>query len=329
MRHNYNSQIVGLGHYVPSQHIPNSQLEEMLQLERGFIERRTGIKARYWVRENETLVDLAERASSIALQNANIANDEIALTILATSTPDRLLPPTAPLLAHRLGLTHSGAFDLAGACCGFLYALTIADAFVRAQRKSVLLVAANILSRRINFGERESAILFSDAAGAVVLKPTPDQSKGILSVNFVADGGGYDLISISAGGSERPFSPMIAASEYQMSLSDGRLVFSKAVKMMVECAEKAVNEAAIKINDIDRFLPHQANLRMIEKTAKNLGMPLAKTITTITEYGNASAASMPLSLAVENQHKPFVAGEKILLTAAGAGMTGGALLFAV
>src|SRR3984957_4641575 len=166
------SRIAGLGHYVPERRVENAEIEARLGLESGWIERRTGIRARRWAAPHEALTDLAMKAGDMALDDAGIARDDVALTLLATSTPDHLLPPSAPLLTHQLGLSNSGAIDLTGACSGFLYALALADGFVRTQGKPVLIVAANILSRRINPEERDSAVLFADAAGAMVLAPS-------------------------------------------------------------------------------------------------------------------------------------------------------------
>ncbi|APO69851.1 beta-ketoacyl-acyl-carrier-protein synthase domain-containing protein (plasmid) [Rhizobium gallicum] len=160
------SHMAGFGHAVPKRRVDNAEIEFRLGLEAGWIERRTGIRTRHWAGEGETLSRLAASAGRMALENAQIARDDIALTLRATSTPDHLLPPSAPLLAYDLGLAESGAIDLAGACSGFLYALALADSFVRVHRRCVLVVAANILSRRINPAERASAVLFADAAGA-------------------------------------------------------------------------------------------------------------------------------------------------------------------
>lgn len=320
------SEIRGMGHYVPSQCIDNAQIESWLNLEPGWVERRTGIKTRHWANENESLVDLALHASQAALRQANIPLSEIGLAILATSTPDRLLPPSAPLLAHRLGLTNAGAFDLAGACSGFLYALTVADGFARTQNKPVLIVAANILSRRINLNEQNSAVLFADAAGAMVIAPSPDMSKGILGVTLLSDGSHYDLLTIEAGGSEKPFHPETPSSSYKMTMRDGQTVFSKAVDLMVNCAQQALAEAQLQPCDIQHFLPHQGNVRITDCVSKKLGIPLGKTIPTLISYGNPSAASIPLSLSMTQQAHPYLAGEKLLLTAAGAGMMGGAMV---
>jgi 3-oxoacyl-[acyl-carrier-protein] synthase-3 len=323
------SRMAGFGHAVPSRCVDNAEIEASLGLEAGWIERRTGIRTRYWAHEGDTLSGLAARAGRMALEDAEIGSAEIALTLLATSTPDHLLPPSAPLLAHRLGLVRSGAIDLAGACSGFLYALTLADGFVRTHGRAVLVVAANILSRRINPVERASAVLFADAAGAVVLKPCKEAQRGLLSAYLVADGGGYDLIQIAAGGSSQPFSADTSAEEVLMTMRDGREVFSRAVMLMTETSKRVLHEAGMTAADIDRFVPHQANARMFDAVCGNLGINRQKTVRTIESFGNSSAATIPLSLSITNAERSFLQGETLLLTAAGAGMSGGAVVYRV
>jgi 3-oxoacyl-[acyl-carrier-protein] synthase-3 len=323
------SQLAGFGHYVPSNRIDNSQLENLFHLESGQIEQRTGIKARRWVSEDELLVDIAEKAGRSAIENATVSRHEIALTILATSTPDHLLPPTAPLLAHRLSLHHSCAYDLSGACSGFLHALVMADGFVRTQKKAALIVAANILSRRINLTEYNSAVLFGDAAGAIIIKPSTDPTKGILGMSFLLDGSNYDLISISAGGSKKPFNPEIPQDDHKIKLRGGPAVFTQAVKMMAQCASQAMINADLSSGDIQYFIPHQANSRITKNTADKLGIPSEKIISIVDEYGNSSSAGIPLALSITHQTKLFVTGEKLLLTTAGAGMTAGAIVLGV
>ncbi|MEL4069756.1 beta-ketoacyl-ACP synthase III [Ochrobactrum sp. GPK 3] len=321
------SRMVGFGHAVPKRCVENREIEQQLGLEPGWIERRTGIRSRYWAGEGETLSGLAAVAGDMALDNAAIAREDVALTLLATSTPDHLLPPSAPLLAHKLGLARSGAIDMAGACAGFLYALTLADSFVRTHNRPVLVVAANILSRRINPAERASTVLFADAAGAVVLAPDTNPQRGVLSADLSSDGSGYDLISIPSGGGNRPFSPDMAPEQFLMSMQNGREVFSRAVDLMTVTSRNALEKADVEATRIDRFVPHQANARMFDAVAHNFDINPAKTVRTIATYGNSSAATIPLSLSVANQTRPYAEGETLLLTAAGAGMMGGAAVY--
>jgi 3-oxoacyl-[acyl-carrier-protein] synthase III len=321
------SHIAGFGHYVPARRVENAEIEARLGLDAGWIERRTGIRARRWAAPDETLTDLATNAAVMALDDAGIDRGAVALTILATSTPDHLLPPSAPLLAHKLGLTASGAIDLAGACSGFLYALVLADSFVKAQGKPVLVVAANILSRRINMDERGSAVVFADAAGAVVLVPSADPDCGILGVNLLSHGKDYGLTSIPAGGSARPFLAGMDPSELQMTMRDGKAVFTQAVRMIGQSAVLAMGQAGVAAQDIHRFVPHQANSRIIDMVCDQLGFPHHKTVRTIDEFGNSSAATIPLSLSLASKKHPFTPRERLLLAAAGAGMLGGAVIF--
>jgi len=323
------SRIAGFGHAVPDRLVDNAQIETQLGLEPGWIERRTGIRSRRWAKDGDTLTDLAAAAGAMALDDAGIGRKTVALTLLATSTPDHLLPPSGPLLAHKLGLANSGAIDLAGACSGFLYALVLADGFVRAQGRPVLVVAANILSRRINPAERGTAVLFADAAGAVVLVPSENPEQGLAGADLASDGSRYDLISIAAGGTSHPFAPGVAAAECLMTMRDGREMFSQAVQMMTDCADRALARAGMAAKQIDRFVPHQANGRISDAVCAGLRIDPEKAVRTIEDYGNSSAATIPLSLSLAHRQRPFAAGEKLLLTAAGAGLTGGACIVGI
>lgn len=326
---NGTSQMAGFGHYVPERRIENAELEAHFQLDDGWIEGRTGIRARHWALPDERLTDMAAHAANMALENAKVERREVGLTLLATSTPDHLLPPSAPLLAHRLGLKRSGAIDLAGACSGFIQALILADGFVRTQGKPVLVVAANILSRRINWQERASAILFADAAGAVLLTPSNRANTGLLGGEIAADGSHYDLITIAAGGSAKPFDISMDMEETRMTMRNGRKVFSLAVGMMTDCATTALQRADLISSSVDRFIPHQANGRIIHAVGENLGIDAAKAVYTLRDFGNSSAATIPLSLSLACQARPFKAGETLLMAAAGAGMSAGAAVWRV
>lgn len=311
MSGSYPSSITGFGHAVPKRQVLNAEIETELGLEAGWIERRTGIRSRYWVEDGETLTDIAAEAGRMALANAGIAQSEIGMVLLATSTPDHLLPPSAPLLAHKLGLTGAGAVDLAGACSGFLYALVMGDALVRIQGKAVLIIAANILSRRINRQERASAVMFGDAAGAVVLAPSQSGFCSLVSSTLTSDGSHYDLIGIPAG-------------ETLMTMRDGRAMFAQAVKTMTECGKTVLQQADVEPATINHFVPHQANARIFDVVGRQLQLSNAVTARTIRDYGNSSAATIPLSLSLGQS--AYCKGDLILLTAAGAGLTGGAAL---
>ncbi|MDX8502247.1 beta-ketoacyl-ACP synthase III [Mesorhizobium sp. VK4C] len=323
------SRILGLGHHVPARKVENAEIENNLGLELGWIERRTGIRSRFWATDEDTLSGLAARAGDMALANAGIDRSDIGLLLLATSTPDHLLPPSAPLVAHRLGLGRAGAIDLTGACAGFIYALMFADGFTRLHGRPALVIAANILSRRINPAERASAVLFADAAGAVVIGPSDDAERGILGASVDSDGSRYGLIQIPAGGSNTPFHNDLDLAQTRMTIVDGREVFAKAVEMMTTCSRDALAIARMRPQDIDRFVPHQANARIFDAVGRNLGIADQAVVKRIAEYGNSSAATIPLSLSLANRTQPLQPGEKILLAAAGAGLSGGALVVGI
>ncbi|MGX9182025.1 beta-ketoacyl-ACP synthase III [Mesorhizobium sp. BHbdii] len=323
---NRTARLVGFGHHVPGRKVENAEIEQSLGLDAGWIEQRTGIRSRFWAEPGDTLSGLAAKAGAMALDDAGIDRKDFGLLLLATSTPDHLLPPSAPLVAHRLGCENSGAVDLAGACGGFIYALTFAEGYVRLHNRPAVVIAANILSRRINPAERASAVLFADAAGAVVLVPSSDRAHGILGASLSADGGGYGLIRIPAGGSSRPFSEEIDIGDTRMTIADGRQVFVKAVDMMRRCSEEALAAAGLSADDVTRFVPHQANARIFDPVGKALGIADERIVKTIAEYGNSSAATIPLSLSVAHRARSIEPGENLLLVAAGAGLTGGALV---
>ena len=320
------ARIAGFGHHVPARKVDNAEIEASLGLDAGWIETRTGIRSRFWAEPGETLSGLAAKAGEMALEQAGIARSDIGLLLLATSTPDHLLPPSAPLVAHRLGLANAGGVDLAGACAGFIYALTFADGFVRLHNKPAMVIAANILSRRINSAERASAVLFADAAGAVVLAPTAEAGHGILGASVAADGSGYGLIQIPAGGSSRPFAEELDIADTRMTIANGREVFVKAVEMMSRCSADALAAAGLAASDVSRFVPHQANARIFNAVGKSLGIADNSIVKTIADHGNSSAATIPLSLSLTHRARPILSGEKLLLAAAGAGLTGGALV---
>lgn len=323
------SRILGFGHHAPGRKVENPEIENRLGLEPGWIERRTGIRSRFWATNEDTLSGLAAQAGDMALADAGIDRGDIGLLLLATSTPDHLLPPSAPLVAHRLGLGRAGAVDLTGACAGFVYALMFADGFTRLHGKAALVIAANILSRRINPAERASAVLFADAAGALVIGPCEDPDRGILGASVDSDGSRYGLIQIPAGGSNTPFHGDLDLGQTRMTITDGREVFSKAVEMMTACSQDALAAARMRLQDVDRFVPHQANARIFDAVGRNLGIADQAIVRTIVDYGNSSAATIPLSLSLAHQAEPFRPGEKLLLAAAGAGLGGGALVVGI
>lgn len=320
-------KMIGLGHYAPARAVTNAEIESRLGVESGWIARRTGINERRYAANEEALSDLAIEAGSIALQNAGIDRNQVTLLLLATSTPDHLLPPTAPLVAHRLDLHRAGGIDLAGACGGFLYALALAESFVRAQGATVLVIAANILSRRINPKDRGSSALFADAAGAVVLAPSGQPAEGLAAVELAAAGQHYGLISIPGGGSRKPFANLTGHQETLMVISDGQAVFSEAIEMMAGSAKIVLGRAGLTPADVTHFIPHQANIRMMRAVCHQIGIAPERMSSTIEDFGNSSAATIPFTMSHNFALKPYKNGDIILFAAAGAGLTGGAAVW--
>lgn len=313
----------GFGHYVPERQVSNAEIERDMGLPTDWIESRTGIRTRHYAAADQALSDLAVPAGAMALRGADA--EEVGLMLLATSTPDHLLPPTAPLVAHRLGLG-CGAVDLAGACAGFLHALTLGAGHVRLTGQSVLVIAANLLSRRIDPDEVASRVLFADAAGAVLLRPSGDPAQGPRAVVLRSDGAGYDHIRIERGGSRLPFTAT-GAGGLTMRMPDGRAVFASAVEGMAGSALQALSEVGLEPADIATWLPHQANRRIVEKVGQKIGLQAADWLGTLSRHGNSSAATMPLALSCHLAEGGSLRPGPVLLSAFGAGLIWGAVIW--
>ncbi len=323
------STLLATGHYAPERRVGNAELEARLGLEDGWIVRRTGIRERRYAAPDEALSDMAVAAGEMALARIGFDRARIGLLVLATSTPDHLLPPSAPLVAHRLGLSGAGGIDMAGACGGFLHALTFADSYARVHQQPVLVIAANLLSRRTNPNERASVILFADAAGAVLIVPDARQTSGVRGVHLATDGASYDLIQIPAGGSRRPFNTVSDPTDTLMHIRDGRAVFAKAVDMMVSSSEAALAKAGVSLDEIRFVIPHQANARIIAAVQRKLGVSDDRLMSSVADYGNSSAATIPLTLSLHAGNADLKPGDKLLMCAAGAGLTGGAIVYEI
>ncbi len=318
------SVVLGLGAALPAQREPSAEAERRLGLPPGWILERTGIRERPLAAPDEATSDLATRASAAALAQAGLPAEAIGLLLLATSTPDHLLPPTAPVVAHRLGLSRAGAIDLAGACSGFLYALALADSYVRLHHTYALVVAANVLSRRINPNDPKTSALFADGAGAVVLGPSEGPS-GIVAYWLGADGSCWDALYIPAGGSRLPLTPeRVARGEHLMEMRNGQALFRRAALGMAEAARRVLAQANVPMDAVSWWIPHQANHRLIEEARRQLGFPQTRTLNLVDRLGNSSAATIPLVLALE-AHR-FQPGDLLLCTAVGAGLLAAAVL---
>ncbi len=312
-------RVISASSAVPETVVGNDAVEARLGLERGWIERRTGILQRPTAGRSESTSDLAVRAGGSALDRAGINAKDVGILLLATSTPDHLLPPTAPLVAHRLGLKHCGAIDLAGACAGFLYALVLGSSYVHSTRKTALVIGANVLTRRVNERDPATSGLFSDGAGAVLLAPA--EPSHLLGSYLGSDGSGYDAIGIQAGGTREPIThAALDEGRNLMTIRHGSLFFRHAVHGMAEAGEEALKAARLDSAAVDWWIPHQANIRIIQDAGKLLGIPPERTVSVADRYGNSSAATIPIALAHAIDAGQVRDGNVILFTAVGAGM---------
>lgn len=318
--------ILSIAGFVPSGRATAEETERRLGLPAGWIEQRTGVRVRPTAGPDEAVSDLAVEAGREALARADLDPAAVRLLLLATSTPDHPLPPTAPAVAARLGLSAPGAIDLAGACAGFLYALSLADSHVRAHGEAALVVAANVLTRRTRPDDRELVPIFADGAGAAVVGPGDGES-GILATVLESDGGGADALLVPAGGSRRPLTPEgVERGEHFMRLVRGDQVFRHAVRGMAEAGRKALARAGLRTADVDLWIPHQANARIVAAAGAQLGLPAERIVSVLDRYGNSSAATIPLAMAHAEATGRLRRGQLVLLTAVGAGITRAALL---
>ena len=313
------SRIIGTGSHLPARLVTNHDLAQTVDTSDEWIRTRTGIHQRYLAEPGQMTSDLALQASRQALETAGAKPEEIDLIIVATTTPDQVFPSTACLLQSSLGNKGAIAFDVQAVCSGFVYALTIADNFIRAgQVRTALVIGAETLSRVLDWNDRATCVLFGDGAGAIVLRA--DDTPGILASALHADGSYSDILAVPStvcGGKivGNPFVTM-----------DGRAVFKFAVKVLDEVARETVDKANLSLSDIDWLIPHQANLRILESTAKKLGIPAERVIVTVDRHANTSAASIPLALDVAVRDGRIKPGQRVLLEGVGGGFTWGAVL---
>jgi len=313
------SKIIGTGSYLPNKILTNHDLESVVDTSDSWIRSRTGIEQRHIAAENEMASDLAINACLKAIESADISADKIDLIIVATTTPDMTFPSTACILQSKLGIKDCPAFDVQAVCSGFVYALATADMFIRAGRcNTALVVGTEIYSRLLDWNDRSTCVLFGDGAGAVLI--TKSDQPGILSSHLHANGSHCNALSLPGNISHgkiqgNPFITM-----------EGNTVFKFAVKVMEEIVYEALSENNLQISDINWLIPHQANIRIIQSTAKKLGLPMDKVVTTIAKHGNTSAASIPLALDIAVRDKRIKPNQYVLLEGVGGGFTWGAVL---
>ena len=317
------SIVVGCGAYLPANVVTNADLAKRIETSDEWITERTGIKKRHMVVDGEVTSDLAVNAAKRALESAHMQPDELDLIVVATTTPDETFPSTATKVQARLGMTRGAAFDVQAVCSGFIYALSVADNFIRCgQAKTVLVIGAETMSRILDWNDRGTCVLFGDGAGAVVLRAAPGEGsnadRGILNTKLFSDGRMHDLLYTDGGVSSTG-----TAGHLRMQ---GREVFKHAVTNIAAAIEASTQEAGITPADIDWFIPHQANQRILDGAGKKLGIPSEKVVSTVSEHGNTSAASVPLALCVAVEDGRIKRGDLVLLEAMGGGFTWGAAL---
>jgi len=318
--------ITGWGMAVPRRVVTNAELAERIDTSDEWIRTRTGIAQRHVADPDEFTSVLATRAGREALERAGVAPESVDTVIVATCTPDRTFPATACTVQANLGIPRAGAFDIAAACSGFVYGLSVATALVKSgMSRSVLLIAADIFTHFIDWNDRNTCVLFGDGAGAVLLQAT-DQPRGLLASNIGSWGEGETLMAVDAGGTRQPASAELLEAGRQYVYMNGREIFRHAVRGMAESSERAVADAGLTLDDVALVVPHQANVRIIEAVARRLGVPMERFFVNLDRYGNTSAASVPIALYEAAQQGRVKAGDLVLLTAFGGGLTWGSAL---
>ena len=321
------ARISATGRFLPDQVMTNADLEQMVDTSDSWIRERTGISERRIAPDDITAVDMGERAALGALAKAGLGPTDIDMLIVTTATPDRLLPSTACEIQSRIGASRSClAFDLHAACTGFLYALSVAEGYVAAGRgETVLVVSTEKMSTIIDWDDRATCILFGDGAGAAVVQPSRN-GEGILASFHRSDGDLASLLQRPAGGSARPLTEeSLRNREHTLQMMSGREVFKSAVRSMAHAGAMVMEEAGLDSDQIDLMVPHQANSRIIESTARYAGIPMNKVFVNLHRYGNISSATIPVGLDEAAEEGRLVPGSVVLMTAFGAGLTWGAM----
>ncbi|MGK7755229.1 MULTISPECIES: beta-ketoacyl-ACP synthase III [unclassified Roseovarius] len=313
----------GVGHYLPERVVPNSHFETFLDTSDEWIRSRSGIERRHFVAEDQTTSDLGTRAALAAMANAGVGPDDIDGILVATSTPDLTFPSVATMIQNQLGMTRGFGFDVQAVCAGFIYALANANALiVSGQAKRLLVIGAETFSRIMDWTDRSTCVLFGDGAGAVVLSASEaegsSQDRGILSTDLNSDGRYLDMLYVDGGVSSTGTSGKLKMQ--------GNLLFRQAVEKLTTTAEAALEKAALSDDDVDWIVPHQANIRIIQGTAKKLGISMDRVVVTVQDHGNTSAASIPLALSVGVAEGKIKRGDVIVSEAIGGGLAWGAVV---
>jgi len=314
--------VKGVGHYLPTRIVPNSELEALVQTSDEWIRSRSGIERRHFVAEGQTTSDLATLAAQAALTHAGLTPDDIDAIVLATSTADLTFPSAASMVQGKLGMTQGFAFDVQAVCAGFVYALSTANAFILSgQAKRVLVIGAETFSRLMDWEDRSTCVLFGDGAGALVLEGQDltgtSADRGILSTDLHSDGRLKDLLYVDGG---------VSTGTTGHLRMQGKEVFRHAVEKLAQTAHAALEKAGLSGEDVDWIVPHQANIRIIEGTAKKMQVPMERVVVTVQDHGNTSAASIPLALSVGVQRGQIQQGDLLVTEAIGGGLAWGAVV---
>ena len=316
------SRIVGTGRYLPERIMTNFDMEKIVDTSDEWIRTRTGVERRHVVAEGQTTSDMCVEAAKIAIADAGIDVADIDLVITGTTTPDLVFPNISTLIQHRLGIPACPAFSLEAACTGFIYALTMADKFIRlGDAKCALILGAECITKLMDWTDRNTCVLFGDGAGAVIVKPS--EEPGLIATHLGADGQYKDLLFYPVGVSK----DLAKAGTDEAAINmTGNEVFKVAVKTLGGIASETLEKAGIEQSELDWLIPHQANIRIIQATAKRLGLPMEKVILTVQDHGNTSAASVPMALDVGIRDGRVQKGQLVLMEAFGGGFTWGSVL---
>ena len=312
--------IAGTGSYAPANVVTNADLERMVATSDEWIRERTGIRERRLATTGEACSDLAVQAGKRALTAAGLAATDLDMILVATCTGDYPLPATACLVQHQLGATKAAACDLSAACCGFVYALSVADAYVKSGMRHVLVIGSEVMSAITDWTDRNTCVLFGDGAGAVVVSAS-DGEQGILSTHLRSDGTLCELIMVPGGGSRTPPSEKVIAERLQYIKMKGNETFKVAVRTLEEIARTTLSANGLRVEDLDLYVPHQANVRILKAVIERLGLPIEKVLLNLDRYGNTSAASIPIALDEAVREGRIKDGSLVMLGAFGAGLT--------
>ncbi len=319
------ARISALGIHVPERVLTNDEIGEFLDTSDEWITTRTGIRERRIARVDEAASDLGEVAARRCLESAGLAAEELDLVIVTTISPDHIMPATASIVADRIGAVRAGAFDIQAGCTGFVYGLAVATAFISANiYQNVLVIGAEVLSKMVDWEDRSTCVLFGDGAGAVLVQPCDNGC--IFSFDLGNDGSGAQSLLVPAGGSRMPAGfDTVRRRDHAMHMT-GSEVFKFATRTVVDSCRKVIADAGIGVDDIDLFVPHQANIRIIESASRRLGMTDAQVFANLDRYGNTSCASIPICLHEAGQTGRLKKGDTLLMAGFGAGLTWGSCL---